>query len=137
MFSSAMKNMIINERIKIFDKNCVFLILLLSIINLYACLNSIFWYIDWISFLIFINKITTAAGFFFNFVNIFYFTGNFMSLKSSLFEKSLSFFVILAGLRSPGCKYLTKHHLKHPLSSAFQILINPFLGWSDTFANFI
>ena len=31
------------------------------------------------------------------------FTGTFMSLKSNLFEKSLSAFVIIAGLQSAGC----------------------------------
>ena len=60
------------------------------------------------------------------------FTGNFMFLKSSLFAKSLSAFVILAGF-----KYLTKHHLNHSLSSVFLILINPFLGWSNSFGNLI
>ena len=42
-----------------------------------------------------------------------------MSLKSSLFAKSLSTFLILLGLWSAGFKYLTKNNLKHPLSSVF------------------
>ena len=46
-------------------------------------------------------------------------TGNFMSLKSSLFAKSLSAFVILLGLWSAGFKCLIKHHLKHSLSTVF------------------
>ena len=41
------------------------------------------------------------------------FTGNFMSLKSSVFARSLSGFVILAKLQSAECKNLTKYHLKH------------------------
>ena len=36
---------------------------------------------------------------------------------SSFLAKCLSAFVIPAGLQSAGCKYLTKHHLKHPSSS--------------------
>ena len=43
-------------------------------------------------------------------------TGNFMPLKSTFLAKSLPAFVILAGLRSAGFKYLTKHHLNHSLS---------------------
>ena len=54
------------------------------------------------------------------------FTGNFMSLQSSLFEKSLSAFVILAGSWSAGFKYVTKHYLRHSLSSKYWILINRF-----------
>ena len=50
-------------------------------------------------------------------------TGNVMSLKSSLFAKYLPAYVILAGLRSARCKYLTKLHIKHSLSSIFWILI--------------
>ena len=38
-------------------------------------------------------------------------TGNFMSLKSSLFSKSLSAFLIILGLPSAGFKNLTKHYL--------------------------
>ena len=47
------------------------------------------------------------------------FTGNFMSLKSIFLVKSLSTFVIPAGLQSAGFKYLTKHYLKQSLSSMF------------------
>ena len=43
-------------------------------------------------------------------------TGNFMPLKSTFLAKSLPAFVIIAGLRSAGFKYLTKHHLNHSLS---------------------
>ena len=44
-------------------------------------------------------------------------TGKIMSLKSSLFAKFLSAFVIFLGLWSAGAefKYLTKQHLKHSL----------------------
>ena len=65
------------------------------------------------------------------------FTVYFLSLKSSLLAKYLSAFVIPAGLRSAGFEYLTKHHLKHSLSSSFWILINPFAGWSNSFGNLI
>ena len=63
------------------------------------------------------------------------YAGNFMTLKSSLFVKSLSAFVILAGLRSAECKYQIKHHLKHSLPSIFWISIKPFLGWFNSFGN--
>ena len=63
-------------------------------------------------------------------------TGNFMSLISSLFAKSLSACVNLLGLRSSGFMYLTKHHLKHSLSSVFCTLIKPFFGWSNSLGNF-
>ena len=53
------------------------------------------------------------------FVILLIFTGNFMPLKSSLFAKSLSAFVILLGLWSAVFMRLTKHHLKHSLSSLF------------------
>ena len=39
----------------------------------------------------------------------------FMSLKSSYFAKSVSIFLVLAGWWFAGCKYLTKHQLKHLL----------------------
>ena len=58
-----------------------------------------------------------------------------MSLKSIPSEKSLSIFVVLDELRSIGCKYLNKHHLKHSLSSIFLILIKPFLDWSNSFGS--
>ena len=64
-------------------------------------------------------------------------TGNFMSLKSSLFSKSLSAFLIILGLWSAGFKNLTKHYLNYSLSSIFWILINPFLGRSNSLGNFI
>ena len=43
-------------------------------------------------------------------------TGNFMSLKPSFLTKALSAFVILYGLWSTGCTYLTIFHLKHSFS---------------------
>ena len=64
-------------------------------------------------------------------------TGEFMSLTSTVLAKSLSTFIILAGLWSAGFKDLTKHHLKHSLSSIFWILIIPILGWSNSFGNLI
>ena len=60
-----------------------------------------------------------------------------MFLKSSFLANSLSAFVILLGLGSSGFKYLTKHHLKHSLSSIFWILINPFFAWSNSLGNLI
>ena len=65
------------------------------------------------------------------------FTESFISLKSSLFGKTSSAFVILFGWYSPGFRYRTKHYLKHSLPSIFWILIKPFLGWSNSFGNFI
>ena len=50
------------------------------------------------------------------------FNKTFMSLKSSYLAKYLEYlsaFVIIAGLRSAGFKYLTKHYLKHPFTLAF------------------
>ena len=50
-------------------------------------------------FLIFITKNSNASGivsFFFNFVNVPTLNGNVMYLKSSILEKALSTFVILA-----------------------------------------
>ena len=49
------------------------------------------------------------------------FTGNFQikSSKSIFLTKSLSASLILAQLQSAGFKYMTKHHLKHSLSSVF------------------
>ena len=60
-----------------------------------------------------------------------------MSLKSSLFAKSLSAFVIPLGLWSARFKYLIKYHLKHSLSSVFLILIKLFLGGPNSFSNLI
>ena len=51
--------------------------------------------------------------FFLSFVNFSSFYWNFMGLKSSVLANSASAFVILAGLRSSGVKYLTMDHLKH------------------------
>ena len=64
-------------------------------------------------------------------------TGNFISLKPNYLANSLLDFVILAGLRSAGIKYLTIFHLKLSLSSMFLLLINPSLGWSDSLGNFM
>ena len=64
-------------------------------------------------------------------------TGSFMSPKSSFLANSLSVLAILVGLRSAGFKYLTNHHLKHSSSSIFPILINLFLGWSNSPGNFV
>ena len=60
-----------------------------------------------------------------------------MPLKLSFLPKSVSAFVILSGSWSAGFKYLTKGHFKHSLSSIFSILINTFLGWSNSFCNLI
>ena len=47
------------------------------------------------------------------------FSGSFMSLKSNLFEKSVSGFVILVVLKSARRKYLSKYSVKHFSSSVF------------------
>ena len=56
---------------------------------------------------------------------------------SNILAKYLSAYIILAGGWSAGFKYLTKHHLKHSLSSIFSVLINPFRGWSNSFGNLV
>ena len=100
------------------------------IINQDAFLCNVFLIYKLDVFLIFVNKNTNTDGIlFFDFVNVSNITGNFIPLKSSFLANLLLAFVILAGLRSGGFKCLTKHHLKHSLSSTFSILINPFLGW--------
>ena len=89
-------------------------------------------------FLIFITKTLLLMEFFFSILcTSLTLSGNFMPLESNFLAKSQSNFMILLGLWHAGCKYLTKHQLKHSLSSLFLILINPFLGWSDFFDNFM
>ena len=51
--------------------------------------------------------------------------------------ETLSAFVIILGLWSAGFKNLTKYYLNYSLSSIFWILINPFLGRSNSLGNFI
>ena len=97
--------------------------------------------INWMSLLIFIIRNTNANGivflfFFFSFVHISNLTGNFMSLKSSFLAKFLLAFVLLLSLWSAGCKYLTKHHLKHSLSSTFWILVSSIFWWTNSLSNF-
>ena len=65
------------------------------------------------------------------------FTGTFISLKSSFLVNSLTDFVNFVALQSAGFKCLTILHLNHSLSSIFSILINPFLGWFNSFGNLI
>ena len=90
----------------------------LSTINPYVYLHSIF--------LIYRLDIFPCFLFFrvlyFQFCECLWFLMQIMSLKSSLFIKSLSAFLILAEWCS--AEY-TKHHLRHSLP----ILIKPFLGW--------
>ena len=57
--------------------------------------------------------------FFLSFVKFSSLYWNFMGLKSSFLANSAPAFVILAGSRSSGVKYLTMDHLKHSLSSIF------------------
>ena len=64
-------------------------------------------------------------------------TENFMYSKSNSSSNSLSIFLILAGWQSAGCKYLTKHHLKHWSLSKFWVITKPFFGWSNLFGNWI
>ena len=79
------------------------------------------------------NKNTnTNIILFFNFVNVSTLYWKFLSLKSSLFEKSLLAFVILVGWWYAQFKYLIK-----VLSLISSILINPFLGLSNSFGNSI
>ena len=47
------------------------------------------------------------------------FDWKFNVFKIKFFYKSISTFVIVAGLQSAGCKYLSKHHLKHSVLSIF------------------
>ena len=67
-------------------------------------------------YFIFITKNTNANGILFSILCMsLILAGHFMSLKSNVLAKFLSTFVILAGLRSVGFKYLKKDHLKHSL----------------------
>ena len=91
-----------------------FYFLLLSIIDQYLFFKVFFGHLDWIPYLVFITKNTNADRIlFFNFLKIFDFS------KFDLFPSNLQAFVIIFGLWSAGCKYMTKHHLKHSLSSKF------------------
>ena len=133
--------MIIHESIENIDKNIVFFFLLLSIISQHVFVWNIFWYIDWIFFFMFINKNVNVDGYIYIYIfpilwTSLTLTGNSMSLKSGFFAKFSSASVILL-LYFPGFKFLTKHHLKHSLSLMFWILINPFLGWINYFAEFL
>ena len=97
--------------------------------------TAFFWYIDF--FFIFIPKTLMSLELFFSILWMFLiFTGKRMSFKSVFLANSLSVSVILAGLRSGRFKYLTVLLLKHSLSSIFWILINHFLGWSNSFDDF-
>ena len=128
MFSSTMWYMIIYECIKIFDKKII-LFLFFTYQHLY--LHNIYF--------VFLTKDTNAniILFFLIFWISLVFTGNSMSLKSSRFPKSLSAFVTIGRWWSLWFKYLTKHYFKHSLSSAFWILMKPFLVWSNSFGNLI
>ena len=63
--------------------------------------------------------------------------GKLMSSKSNWSANISSVFLILTGWCSAGCKYLSAHHFKHLLALIFCILIQPFLGWSNSFGNLI
>ena len=134
--------MIIHESIEIFKKN-IFFLFLLSIISQDVFLKKITLIHRLYVFFIFITKNTNANGilFFFFFFSILWtsliLTENVTFFKSNLFVKSLSIFVIFLGLWSVGLTHLTKHHLKHSLSSVFWILIKAFLGWSNSSGNLI
>ena len=80
---------------------------------------SIFWHTDWIFF--FITKNTNAD------TNVFFLTGNVMSLKSNSLARPLPTFLIFSRFLSPECTYLIKHHLKHSLSLIFGISVKHFL----------
>ena len=80
--------------------------------------KSLFWSISTVWSFIFITKyINGIIILFFYFCIVFLWEGNFMSLKVSCFTNSFSTFLIFAGFLFIGLKYLTKHHLKHSLSS--------------------
>ena len=134
--------MIIHESIEIFKKN-IFFLFLLSIISQDVFLKKITLIHRLYVFFIFITKNTNANGilFFFFFFSILWtsliLTENVTFFKSNLFVKSLSIFVIFLRLWSVGLTHLTKHHLKHSLSSVFWILIKAFLGWSNSSGNLI
>ena len=133
--------MIIHESIEIFKKN-IFFLFLLSIISQDVFLKKITLIHRLYVFFIFITKNTNANGIlFFFFFSILWtsliLTENVTFFKSNLFVKSLSIFVIFLGLWSVGLTHLTKHHLKHSLSSVFWILIKAFLGWSNSSGNLI
>ena len=123
-----------HECIKISDKNIV-PFASSPVNNKSTCLSSqhIFWYLDWIFFLIFITKNTNADRItFFNFVNVFSFYWKFYGFKVKLFSKIFTSFCNFDGLGFPRCNYLGKHHLRHWLSSIFWILIKLFFGWSNS-----
>ena len=74
---------------------------------------------------------------YFGFCECLIFTWTFMFLKLSFLAKPSSAFVIPGGWWFTGFNYLAILHLKHSLSSIFWIIINPFLGWSNSFDNSI
>ena len=135
-----MQRMIIHESIEIIDKNIVFFVFFLFfllILSQHIFLHNIVLIHKLNIFPYFHNQCRWI--FFFLILRMsLVFTGNFMSLKSSLFAKGWSVFVILLGLWSPGFKYLAKHYLKRSLPSVvFWALINLFHGWSNFFGNLI
>ena len=75
---------------------------------------------NWKFFLIFITKNTNGDEILFiDFVNFSNFSWKFYVFNIIFLVKSLSVFVIFAGLQSAGYKYQTKINLKHSLSSIF------------------
>ena len=92
-----------NKSIKIF-KNSVSILLLIF----FSFLNTFFWYVKWMIFLIFTTKNTNANGKrFFNCVNVSNFDWKYFVFKIKFFRKIFISFVILAGLQSAVFKYLT------------------------------
>ena len=65
------------------------------------------------------------------------FTEHFLSLKSSLFAKSLPSILIFSGSQYSRFKYLTKHRLNHSLSLVFWLFVKSFLRKSKSFGNLI
>ena len=89
--------------------------------------TTLFWDVDWIFFLVFINKNNKGDRIhFFKFVNSLILARNYMPLKSFFYTKSFSSFVILLKWWSAGYTYLPRYHLKHSLSSVIYISIKTF-----------
>ena len=80
--------------------------------------KSLFWSINTVWCFIFTTKsINGNIILFFYFCIVSFMNRNFMPLQLCCFSKSLSTFLIFAGFLFTGFNYLTKHHLKHSLSS--------------------
>ena len=94
-------------------------------------------YTDWIFFFIFITKNENADGTFFSdFVNVSNFDWMFYVFKINSLSKIFISFCDSSWIMSAWFKYLTKHHLKHSLSSTFWILVSSIFWWTNSLSNF-